>query len=209
VLYDKFVSDTRNLEYGFKPWYDPQLMQSESKVFSAEMYWISNDKLLSFDIRSHGSTEIFTIISQKFLDLLVDFSVQIKEIKPLKMVNSKNESITKTDYFVIRFRRDVFVDRKDAFDESSEIEWDEFNRRFAIIKPRIKSSLSKDFFKISNVDIAQNPIFCSDKFFRSAADKKLIGVDFMCLDDIRWGADSDENFLDFLSDSAEPLLFIN
>ncbi|RBL67019.1 hypothetical protein C3E98_034365, partial [Pseudomonas sp. MWU13-2625] len=188
-----------------KPWYDYRDFSGE--IFSGEMFLISRDKLISYDIRSSGANSRFHIVSQGFLEILNDFSVPIREERPIAIVDSKGRDISEKKYHIISFGSDVY--KEDVLEKSSITGLNEFGDCFVVDRIKFKDGIGFDFFKVKNLDLAQNAIFCSEEFAREAIKRKVVaGVEFRGVDEIDWASVSPDNLLGFLADESEPLLFI-
>ncbi|NTX26621.1 hypothetical protein HT746_05620 [Burkholderia pyrrocinia] len=206
VVYDRFVENVRDVKYGEKPWYS--YLDSSGAMFSDEMFLISRDKLISYDIRSSGADSKFHIVSRDFLGILIDFSVPIKEERPIAIVNSRGKSIAENDYHIIAFESGIY--KEDVLKDSSIVGLNEFGNCFVVGAIEFKEDFGEDFFKIKNLDLAQNSIFCSEEFAREAVKRRVAaGVEFRRVDEINWGSVSPDNFLGFLTDDSESLLFIH
>ncbi|WP_446904620.1 Imm43 family immunity protein [Burkholderia sp. YIM B11467] len=206
VVYDKFVENVLDLNYGEKPWYNYRDLPGE--MFSGEMFLISRDKLISYDIRSSGGDSKFHIVSQGFLEILIDFSVPIQESRPIAIVDSKGRDISEKKYHIISFGSDIY--KEDVLDKSSIVGLNEFGDRFIVGSVDFKGGFKSDFFKIKNLDLAQSAIFCSEEFVREAVKRKVVaGVEFRGIEEVDWASVSPDNLLGFLAGDSEPLLFIH
>lgn len=135
------------------------------------MYLLSKDRLVSYDIRSKGAGRYFHVISQQFLDILKEFLVDIKEIKPVDVINSKLKNIAEKKYFVVRFGDEIYLDVFNVIENSSSVIFDRYEDSFSIIDPKFKNEIESHFFKIRNINLSQDPIFCSEVFYRAAMKK--------------------------------------
>ncbi|MDR0240580.1 MAG: hypothetical protein LBJ65_03155 [Burkholderia sp.] len=208
VVLGRFEESIKGVSYDVMPWYTGQAVQGS--IFPGEMFLISRDKLISYDIRSSGAGPTFYVVSQEFLGLLKDFFVPIKEIQPIRIVNSRGREIAEKEYCVIIFDQSLYEDKASVVDESSVLVPNERGEILHIENISFKSGVERDFFKIKNITAEQDPIFCSEKFFREAVERGVVsGVEFRRLDEINWVSTSTDNFLDFLTDDSEPLLFIH
>ncbi|MDR0240583.1 MAG: hypothetical protein LBJ65_03175 [Burkholderia sp.] len=206
VVYDKFVENVLDVNYEGKPWYNYRDLPGE--MFPNEMFLISRDKLISYDIRSSGPNSKFQIVSQGFLKVLIDFSVPIRESRPITIVDSKGRDISEKEYHIISLGSDIY--KEDVLEKSSIVGLNEFGDCFVVGGVDFKDEFKSDFFKIKNLDLAQNAIFCSEKFVGEAVKRKVAaGVEFRRIDEIDWASISPDNFLGFLGGAGEPLLFIH
>ncbi|MGZ2746575.1 hypothetical protein [Burkholderia stagnalis] len=208
VVYDKFVENVRDLEYGLKPWYNT--FDDRVKIFPGEMFLISRDKLIAYDIRSGGAGSKFNIISSGFLDLLKEFSVPIGDAQAINIVSEKGRSVSAGGYFIVSFGRSIYQSMDDVVGEGSVLKPDEFGGQFSIEKLSVKNGFDGDFFKIGNLYPGQDPIFCSERFAEAMARRGVgAGVELRDIEEIQWGSASADDFLGFLQSDDEPLLFIH
>jgi hypothetical protein len=206
VVYDTFVKKVDKISYGYKPWYNAS--DKSRPLFPGEMFLISKDKLIAYDLR-HGS-EKFHIVSSGFFELLRDFQVPFEEVQPINIVNSKGISIAEKDYYILSFGQRIHQKKNDVLDAQSVFSADEYGHMSVIEKLIIKPGIYKDFFKIQGVDTGQDVIFCSEKFMEAAIAKKVnAGIAFMNIEDIPWSKISTEHNFDYLLNDTEPLLFIH
>lgn len=205
VVYDKFVENVLDVNYGEKPWYNYRDLPG--RMFSDEMFLISRDKLISYDIRSSGANSKFHIVSRGFLEILIDFSIPINEAQSIAIVDSKGRDISEKEYHIISFGSDIY--KEGVLEESSIVGLNEFEDCFVVDRIEFKDGVEFDFFKIKNLDLAQSAIFCSEEFAREAAKRKVVaGVEFRGVEEIDWASASPDNLLGFLASESEPLLFI-
>ncbi|KAI1692859.1 immunity protein 43 domain-containing protein [Ditylenchus destructor] len=208
IVLDTFCENFKEVSYGLKPWYAG--LSDGGRVFPGEMVLISQDKLIAYDIRASGAGPKFHIVSQGFLDLLRDFHVPIKEIQAIEIVNSKGRDIAEKKYYILVFSNNIYKDVDYALGEGSLLHSDESESTLYIKYLCFKDGFSEDFFKINDITAQQDPIFCSERFFRAAKGRGVVaGVNFRCVDEIDWASISPDNFLSFLADDREPLLFIH
>ncbi|AZQ55477.1 Imm43 family immunity protein [Burkholderia cenocepacia] len=208
VVLDRFEENIKKISYGVMPWYAGR--SGQGSIFPGEMFLISRDKLIAYDIRSSGAGPTFHIVSQGFFELLKDFSVPIKETQPIKIVNSKGRNIADKEYRIIIFDRNLYEDRNGVVGAGSTLVPNEYGGIFHIENISFKEGLERDFFKIKDITAEQDPIFCSERFFREAVKRNVVaGVEFSPVDEVNWVSTSSDNFLDFLASDSEPLLFIH
>ncbi|WP_155420238.1 Imm43 family immunity protein [Burkholderia cepacia] len=208
ICCDKFVKDIDGLEYGLKPWYNP--FDERENIFPGEMFLISRDKLIAYDVRASGAGPTFHVVSQGFLGLLKDFSVPIRETQSLNVVNSKGLGVSEKKYHIIIFGDNLYEDKGDVVGRGSVLVPNEYGGIFSIENICFKSGLSKDFFKIKNITAGQDPIFCSERFVGEAVKRGVVaGMEFRSVNEVNWASASPDNFLGFLTDDSEPLLFIH
>ncbi|WGY71012.1 hypothetical protein KEC55_28850 [Burkholderia cepacia] len=206
VVYDKFVENVRDVNYGEKPWYNYRDLPGD--MFSDEMFLISLDKLISYDIRSSGADSKFHIVSQDFFQILIDFSVPIQDSQNIAIVDSKGRGVSEKEYKIISFGSDIY--KEGALEESSIVGLNEFGDHFVVEAVGFKSGFKSDFFKIKNLDLTQSAIFCSEEFAREAVKRKVAaGVEFRRIDEVDWASAAPNNFMGFLTGDSEPLLFIH
>jgi len=208
IVYDKFVGNVDELEYGLKPWYNP--FDEGGKIFPGEMFLISRDKLIAYDIRSGGAGSKFNLISSAFLDVLKGFGVPMREVQPINIVDRSGGAISKKSYFIVSFDSGLYEDPDDVLSSESILLPDEFGGQFSIESLSIRSDVKRDFFKIKNLYPGQDPIFCSEKFVAEVKDKKAdAGVEFRNIAEVDWMSTSPDDFMGFLQSDSEPLLFIH
>lgn len=208
IVFDRFVEDVKEVNYGLKPWYSGRPQKGD--VFPGEMFLISRDKLIAYDVRASGAGPTFHVVSEGFLELLKDFSVSIREARPLSVVNSKGLGVAEKKYHIIIFGDNLYEDKDDVVGGDSVLVPNEYGGIFSIENICFKSGLSKDFFKIKNITAGQDPIFCSERFVGEAVKRGVVaGMEFRSVNEVNWASASPDNFLGFLTEDSEPLLFIH
>ncbi|CAB3774220.1 MULTISPECIES: Imm43 family immunity protein [Burkholderia] len=208
IIYDEFVEDVEALEYWVKPWYNQ--FDDREIIFPGEMFLISRDKLILYDVRSGGAGSKFNLVSLEFLRVLVDFDVHLREMQPLHVVDRHGVCISKREYRIISFARDVYESAEGVVKESSILMPDEFGGQFSIESISIKAGVNRDLFKIKNIYSGQDPIFCSERFVDEVKVRQVdAGIEFRRIEEIDWASTTLSNSMDFLKNDSEPLLFIH
>lgn len=207
VLYDEFISNIEKINFGHRPWYTTEIF--EGNIFSENMYLLSKHKVLNFDIQDIGDwKKNIECISENFFQLLKKFSIPIKEIKPLQVVNFKNQSIVKKKYFVIRWADSIALDHESIIDSKSVLKWDEYKSSFQFEKLILKNTPLPPLFKIRKTFPSNDALFCSQEFYDASKEKKIIGIDFQPIDKIVW-ADFEEDSYFRLLLAGKPVPFFH
>ncbi|MDW5416635.1 hypothetical protein R6242_08640 [Iodobacter sp. CM08] len=205
ILYDRFVENTKDLDHGYKPWYQSRDLQTD-KVFECEMFLIVKEKLIDYEIRSISSG--IYVVSSNFLDLLRDFGCPIKETSVLNIVNLQGTCVSEKTYFVVRFESSIFKDSELIFDSSAKLLNEDGKLLIEVCS--LKDNINSDVFKLHKASSKQDPTFFSDRFVKEAQSKKLLcGVRFASVDEVEWMQGLNSDLPAWALEDVEPILFIS
>ncbi len=153
-LYDKFYSDTKNVEYGFFSWYAEKIHYKTHTPYPEGMVLISKDEFYDFDIRSIAR---FYIVSDDFMSVCRGLDVNVTDAVPIQVVSKGGEKISSKSYNAVLFEE---LDARSETDPASTfIEEDGLIFRFKklVLPPDFK----RDLFKFKGLISGSNTLICS------------------------------------------------
>ncbi|MHC3822394.1 Imm43 family immunity protein [Pseudomonas sp. G3-19] len=178
-LYDKFYSDTKDVEHGFFSWYAEKIHYKTHTPYPEGMVLISKDKFYDFDIRSVAR---FYIVSDDFMSICSDLDVSVTDAVAIQVVSRQGQRISTKNYNAVLFEE---LDARSQTDAASTfIEEDGLIFRFKklVLPPGFKRHL----FKFKGLISGSNTLICSSEFKELASGIK--GVGFTPLENVTWSA---------------------
>ncbi|RON86844.1 Imm43 family immunity protein [Pseudomonas fluorescens] len=178
-LYDKFYSDTKDVEHGFFSWYAEKIHHKTHTPYPEGMVLISKDEFYDFDIRSVAR---FYIVSDDFMSICSDLDVSVIDAVAIQVVSRQGQRISTKNYNAVLFEE---LDARSQTDPASTfIEEDGLIFRFKklVLPPGFKRHL----FKFKGLISGSNTLICSSEFKELASDIK--GVGFTPLENVTWSA---------------------
>jgi hypothetical protein len=191
ALYDKFYADTKKLKdhTGYYPWYsDPKTC-----ILPDGLCLITKSKKYEFEVRQLSFN--LYIISDIFLKIINQHNAKFDALKSIEVRNKNGDFAAEKKYFIVRF---PYVNAKSIIDFKKS-DFLEDHGIFELKKIVFVDSFSSPLFPINNLVGIQSTLFCSNEFFKSAAQEKIKGVNFFEENSSSWQLEFD--FLESMGES--------
>lgn len=178
-LFDRYYSCTRDVEFGFFPWYAERGKPGPRTPFPEGMVLISKDENYEFDIRS--VSKFFYVVSDEFLAACNSFNVDVVDSVRIDVVSEGGKCISSK-----RCKNAVLFDELDVrtnCDPASTFV-EEKGRPIRFKKLVLADDWKFDLFKYRRQVSGSDSLICSQAFRDAAIDFK--GIDFTLLETVVW-----------------------
>jgi hypothetical protein len=185
ILYDRFYDrkEASKIKYGYFPWYADALKYNVHIALPKGLVLISKDPLYDFEIRNHMGSIYY--VSENFLNLLNAFNVGFSNCVPISVCNQDGKPISDKQYFAIIFNKFRITDVANL--ELSVLEIDNFDIIRRIKKLAIRDDFAQHFFIFAKARSYYDTPLCSNDFYRAALEIDVKGINFIPLNNIKWG----------------------
>ena len=177
-LFDRFYPDTKDVKFGFFPWYAERAKPGPRTPFPQGMVLISRDEYYDFDIRS--ISRFFYVVSDAFLVACHSGNVNIVDSVRIEVLSEAGERISEKNYNAVLF--DELDVRSNCDPASTFVE--ENGRLIRFKKLVLPVEWSLDLFKYRRLVSGSDSLVCSQLFKELAAGFK--GIGFTPLDKVLW-----------------------
>ncbi|WP_248741315.1 MULTISPECIES: Imm43 family immunity protein [unclassified Pseudomonas] len=177
-LFDRYYSCTRDVEFGFFPWYAERGKPGPRTPFPEGMVLISKDENYEFDIRS--VSKFFYVVSDEFLAACNSFNVNMVDSVRIDVVSEGGKCISSKHYNAVLF--DELDVRTNCDPASTFVE--EKGRPIRFKKLVLAEDWKFDLFKYRRQVSGSDSLICSQVFRDAAIDFK--GIDFTPLETVVW-----------------------
>ena len=177
-LFDKFYPDTKDVKFGFFPWYAERTKAGPRTPFPQGMVLISRDEYYDFDIRS--ISRFFYVVSDAFLAVCRKTNVNIIDSVRIEVLSEAGKRISEKNYNAVLF--DELDVRTNCDPASTFVE--ENGRPVRFKKLVLPPEWGLDLFKYRRLISGSDSLVCSQAFKELAESFK--GIGFTPLDEVLW-----------------------
>lgn len=178
-LFDKFYENTKDVNFGMFPWYSYNKYRGSPPPFPATACLISKDREYKFDLRRINS---FSIASDRFIDICEKHGVPAIQKRPIRVCSTRGENRASQPYNACWFP--TFSIDEAVIPGSAEFK----------LNPPYKTAKSLDFrpdlpsalFRLNELPPEKNTLFCNERFFESAEEMGVAGINFTPVSAIDW-----------------------